>query len=70
MHASDYRKVLVVWAVEDESVIEHAKNPPYNIEVWKMSDILSDLIREVKTKAYRDDVLRTVQLISGRIDNS
>ena len=65
----DYRKVLVVWEVEDGSVVEQGKNL-YGIEVWKMADIMGELIREVKTKAYRDDVLRTVQLISGRIDNS
>ncbi len=59
----DYKKVLVVWAVQDESVIEQAKNV-YGIEVWKMSEIISALIQEVKTKAYRDDVLRTIQLIS------
>jgi hypothetical protein len=61
--SSEYRKVLVVWAVEEESVIEQARKS-YGIEIWKMSDILSELIKEVKTKAYRDDVLRTVQLIS------
>ena len=61
--SSEYRKVLVVWDVEDEDVIEQAKSL-YGIEVWKMSDIMSELIREVKTKAYRDDVLRTIQLIS------
>ena len=59
----DYKKVLVVWDVEEKSVIEKAKSL-YGIEVWKMPDILSELIREVKTKAYRDDVLRTIQLIS------
>jgi len=67
--SSEYRKVLVVWAAEDESVIEQAKSL-YDIEVWKMSDILSELTREVKTKAYRDDVLRTLQLISGGVDDS
>ena len=61
--SSQYKKVLVVWDVEEESVIEQAKSL-YDIEVWKMSDIMSELIREVKTKAYRDDVLRTIQLIS------
>ena len=61
--SNKYRKVLVVWEVEDSSVIEQAKRL-YGIEVWKMSDILSKLIQEVKTKAYRDDILRTVQLIS------
>ncbi|MCJ7425148.1 hypothetical protein MUP01_12910 [Candidatus Bathyarchaeota archaeon] len=63
---ANYRKVLVVWDVEDESVIEQTRRSPYNIEIWKMSDILSELAKEVKTKAYRDDVLRTVQLISSR----
>jgi CTP synthase (UTP-ammonia lyase) len=62
---SDYKKVLVVWDVEDECVIEQAKSL-YEIEIWKMSNILSELAKEVKTKAYRDDVLRTVQLISSR----
>ena len=62
--SSEYRKVLVVWAVEEERVIEQTKSL-YGVEVWKMSDILSELLREVKTKAYRDDVLRTVQLISA-----
>jgi hypothetical protein len=61
----NYRKVLVVWTVEEESVIEQAKNL-YGIAIWKMSDIMSELIREVGTKSYRDDVLRTVQLISIR----
>ena len=64
--SSKYKKVLVVWEVEDEGVVEQAKRSPYNIEIWKMSDILRELIREVKTKAYRDDVLRTIQLISTR----
>jgi hypothetical protein len=63
--SSEYKKVLVVWEVQDESVIEKAKTL-YGIEIWKMSDVLSELIREVKTKAYRDDVLRTVQLISTK----
>jgi hypothetical protein len=67
--SKEYRKVLVVWDVEEESVIEQAKSL-YDIEVWKMSDILSDLTREVKTKAYRDDVLRTLQLISARVGDS
>jgi uncharacterized protein YuzE len=60
---SDYRKVLVVWEVEDQTVIGQAKKI-YGIEVWRLSDILNELIRQVGTKAYRDDVLRTVQLIS------
>jgi hypothetical protein len=65
----DYKKVLVVWDVEEENVIEQAKSL-YGIEVWKMSAIMGELISEVKTKAYRDAVLRTLQLISGRVGNS
>jgi hypothetical protein len=67
--SDEYGKVLVVWDVEQDSVIEQAKSL-YGIEVWKMSDIMGELIREVKTKAYRDDVLRTIQLISRRVGNS
>jgi hypothetical protein len=59
----EYRRVLVVWEVEDESVIEQAKKV-YGIEVWLLPDVLNELLREVGTKAYRDDILRTVQLIA------
>jgi hypothetical protein len=61
--SSEYRKALVVWSVESESVIEQAKSV-YGIEIWKMSSIIDELIEEVGTKSYRDDVLRTIQLIS------
>lgn len=61
--SGEYKKVLVVWDVEDSSVIEQAKKI-YNIEVWKISNIISELMQEVKSKPYRDDVLRTIQLIS------
>jgi hypothetical protein len=66
---SEYKKVLVVWEVEEENVIEQAKSL-YGIEIWKISDIMSELIREVGTKSYRDDVLRTIQLISRRVGDS
>jgi uncharacterized Zn finger protein len=65
----EYRKVLVVWDVEDSAVIEQAKSL-YDIEIWKVSDLMNRLIQEVKTKAFRDDVLRTIQLISGKSSNS
>lgn len=67
--SSEYRKVLVVWDVEDESVIERAKSL-YNIEIWRIPDIIGELIRGVGTKSYRDDVLRTIQLVSRRVSNS
>jgi hypothetical protein len=65
---SKYKKVLCVWAVEDKDVIEQAKSL-YGIEIWMISDIISELSREVGTKPYRDDVLRTVQLISRGVSN-
>jgi hypothetical protein len=67
--SSEYKKVLVVWDVEDEVVIKRAKSL-YDIEVWKMSDIMRELILEVGTKSYRDDVLRTIQLISRGASSS
>lgn len=63
-----YKRVLVVWDVQEPNVMEQAKKL-YGIEVWRISDIITELIREVGTKAYRDDVLRTVQLISMPIIN-
>jgi hypothetical protein len=67
--SGEYRKVLVVWDVEDTKVIEQAKSI-YNIDIWKMADLMKELMREVKTKPYRNDVLRTIQLISRRVGNS
>jgi uncharacterized Zn finger protein len=66
--SGEYRKVLVVWDVEDSGVIEQTKSI-YNIEIWKISEIISELMQEVKTKPYRNDVLRTIQLISKRVNN-
>jgi hypothetical protein len=64
----EYEKVLVVWDVEEKNVVEQAKSL-YGIEVWKMSEIISQLTQVVNTKSYRDDVLRTIQLISRRVSN-
>ena len=61
--SSDYRKVLVVWDVQNSDVIEQAM-AVYNLEVWKISDVLSEMMREIGTKSYRDDALRIIQLIS------
>jgi hypothetical protein len=65
----EYRKVLVAWDVEDGRVIEQAKSL-YQIDIWKISSIISQLTQEVKTKPYRNDVLRTIQLISRRVSDS
>jgi hypothetical protein len=52
-----------VWDVQEPNVIEQAEKL-YGIEIWRISDIITELIHEVGTKAYRDDILRTVQLIA------
>ena len=52
-----------MWEVQESKVVEQAKNA-YDIEVWKISEVINQLMKEVKTRPYRDDVLRTVQLIS------
>lgn len=61
--SSEYTKVLVVWDIQNSEVIRQAKDV-YGIEIWKISDIMEEMIKEVETKAYRNDVLRTLQLIS------
>jgi len=63
---SEYKKVLVVWDVEESGVIGKTKSL-YNIEIWKISDIINELMQEVKSKPYRNDVLRTIQLISKKV---
>lgn len=63
--SGEYKRVLVVWDVEDSKVIEQAKSV-YNIDVWKISSIINELMRKVKSRAYRDDILRTIQLISKK----
>jgi hypothetical protein len=60
---SNYKKILVVWDVQNSHVVNEAKDA-YGIEVWKISDILTEMKRELKTQPFRDDVLRTIQLIS------
>lgn len=60
----EYKKILVVWDVENSEVIERAREDPYGIEIWKISDILREIKRGLTTQAYRDDILRTLQLFS------
>jgi len=61
--SSAYRKVLVVWDVQSDEVIERAR-AVYDIEIWKISNILFEMKKELKTQPFRNDVLRTLQLVS------
>jgi hypothetical protein len=60
--SSGYRKVLVVHAVEDSSVIQQAKEV-YGIEMWLISDLITELKQRIGSSSYRDDVLRLLQLV-------
>jgi len=59
--SDDYSKVLVVWDVQNEKVIEDAKKR--GIEIWLMRDILKELNLNIRCKGYRDDILRTIELM-------
>jgi hypothetical protein len=61
----EYKRILVVWAAEEDNVIEKA-NSVYGIEIWKMSGIIDELMGEVKSRPHRDDILRTLQLVSQK----
>ena len=55
--SSDCKKVLVVWDVQNNEVIGQAK-ARYIIEVWKISDAMNEMIKEViATMVYGDRVV-------------
>ena len=56
------KKVLVVYDVQDSSVIEEARNE-YGIEIGFIWDLILDMDEIIGMKGYRDDVLRLIQLI-------
>jgi hypothetical protein len=58
-----YRKWLVVWDCEDfEVVLEAAEK--FEIEVKFMKDFINEMIEKLKVLGSRDDILRTIELIS------
>ncbi len=62
----NYRKILLVWEVEDESVIEHSRKK-YSIDIWFVSDLIEALDEKIYKgfiRGSRDDVLRTIELIT------
>jgi hypothetical protein len=61
-----YNKVLVVWKVKNQQVIDTAKEK-FHIEIRLMGDILKELQEAVsrgEIKGSRDDVLRIMELVS------
>jgi hypothetical protein len=61
-NGESYRRILVVWDVQGPSVVEQTKRL-YGIEIWRITDMIDELMGKIGTKAYRDDILRTAQLI-------
>lgn len=59
----NYRKVLVVWDVQDKSVVTQAKEL-YGIEVWFLKEILVHLTTKINTRGSRDDILRMIELVA------
>lgn len=61
-----YHKILVVWNIKDDHVIDVAKER-FSIEIRYMQEILQELREAVscgKIKGSRDDILRTVELVN------
>lgn len=56
-------KMLVVWNVQDDSVITEAYEK-YGIIIAFMGAILESLISKGWVRGSRDDILRTIELIS------
>jgi len=64
----DYTKILVVWDVLDYNIIKQAKEQ-YDIEIWFIDILISQLqmLSDMGLfKGSRDDVLRTLELITAK----
>ena len=62
----DYKKILVVWEVENDSIIGYGKKN-YGIYIWFVTDIIEKLDERIYKgliRGSRDDVLRTIELIT------
>jgi hypothetical protein len=60
---SEYQKVLVVLEVDKLPLIKKAQKS-YGINIWFIDDIIERIIRGGATTGSRDDVLRTLELVS------
>jgi hypothetical protein len=60
---TEYSKVLVVWNVEDISLLDVARKQ-YGFEIWFIDDLINEILVKGNLKGSRDDVLRLIELIS------
>jgi len=65
---SRYRRVLAVWNTEDNFVhLPQLAKEKYDIEIWGIRHLLWEFMKEKKTTGSRDDILRTMELVSSII---
>jgi len=60
----DYARVLVVWDVSHNSVINLA-NEKFGINIWFIEGLINGLIQRRAVSGSRDDVLRVVEFLSA-----
>jgi len=59
----DYKRILVLWDVRDLSLVPWC-TANFNLQIWFIDDILNELMEKRVLKGSRDDVLRTIELLS------
>lgn len=58
----NYDKVIVTWDVEKSENMDRLLSEN-NIKVWKIGDLLNEMITKIDTKFYSDDIIRTLQFL-------
>lgn len=61
--SEDYGKVIVTYDVEESEEMKQALEEN-KIAIWKIHDLIKEIMENVDSKYYSDDILRTIQLIS------
>ena len=60
---NDYKKILVVWSMEDISLADFALKK-YGFWVCYIDEMINDLLVKGNIRGSRDDVLRVIELVS------
>ncbi|MEM4142828.1 MAG: hypothetical protein QW445_01630 [Candidatus Bathyarchaeia archaeon] len=58
----DYSKILVVWEIEGEDLVEKAL-AQYGLQLMSLKSIIKGFLSEQKMFGSRDDVLRVMELV-------
>jgi len=63
---SNYHKVLIVWNTKDNfGYLPKIAKEEFGIEIWGMRHTLREFIKKKVSVGSRDDILRTMELISS-----